>query len=210
MSQVQQLQAFLKERNVRYVNPDSSDYSEFRQQYILDTPSVPLGIARPQTAEDVARIVSYAVRENIEITVRSGGHELYGRCFAPGALAIDMRDIAFVEVDPTGTSATIGGGILSGSLATELAKKKLGAACGSIGSVGYVGWSTHGGEFLNWLLILMISVSSIKQVMGHLWEISASALIKFLGPRSLIMRGGLLRRMRACCGSFAEAEALWG
>ena len=146
MSKVQKLQEYLEECHIRYVNPSSPDYSDFRQQYILDTPAVPLGIARPQTAEDVTRIVSYAVTESIEITVRSGGHELYGRCFAHGALAIDMRDIAFVDVDPDGTSATIGGGILSGSLATELAKKKLATAYGSIGSVGYVGWSTHGGK----------------------------------------------------------------
>lgn len=146
MSKVQKLCEYLAECHIRYVKPSSPDYGEFRQQYILDTPAVPLGIARPQTAEDVARIVSYAVTESIEITVRSGGHDLYGRCFAQDALGIDMRDIAFVDVDSAGTSATIGGGILAGSLATELAKKNLATAYGSVPSVGYVGWSTHGGK----------------------------------------------------------------
>jgi FAD/FMN-containing dehydrogenase len=146
MSKAQKLQNFLEECHIRYVNPSSPDYGELRQQYILDTPAVPLAIARPQSAQDVTRIVSYAVAEGIEITVRSGGHDLYGRCFAQDALAIDMRDIAFVDVDPTGSSATIGGGILAGSLATELAKQKLATAYGSVPSVGYVGWSTHGGK----------------------------------------------------------------
>jgi FAD/FMN-containing dehydrogenase len=146
MSKVQKLQDFLEKCHIRYVNPSSPDYSALRQQYILDTPAVPLAIARPQSAQDVTRIVSYAVAESIEITVRSGGHDLYGRCFAQGALAIDMRDIAFVNVDPSGLSATIGGGILAGSLATELAKKKLATAYGSVPSVGYIGWSTHGGK----------------------------------------------------------------
>jgi FAD/FMN-containing dehydrogenase len=146
MSKIQKLQDFLEKCHVRYVSPSSPDYNELRQQYILDTPAVPLAIARPQSAQDVARIVSYAVAESIEITVRSGGHDLYGRCFVQDALAIDMRDIASVNVDPTGLSATIGGGILAGSLATELAKQKLTTAYGSVPSVGFVGWSTHGGK----------------------------------------------------------------
>ena len=146
MSRVQKLQAFLEEHHIRCVTPDSPDYGELRRQYISDTPAVPLGIARPKRAEDVARIVSYVVSESIDITVRSGGHEVHGRCFAQGALAIDMRDIAFVEIDADGTFATIGGGILSSSLATELTQKKLATAYGSIGSVGHVGWSTHGGK----------------------------------------------------------------
>ena len=147
MDKEQKLREYLEESHIRYVNPSSPDYGEFREQYILDIPTVPLGIARPQTAAEVARIVSYAVSENIEITVRSGGHDLHGRCFAQNALGIDMRDIAFVDVDPNGTSATIGGGTLTGFLATELAKKKLATAYGSIPYVGYVGWSTHGGKF---------------------------------------------------------------
>jgi FAD/FMN-containing dehydrogenase len=146
MSKIQKLQDYLQKCNIRYVNPSSSNYGEFRHLYILDTPAVPLAIARPQTAQDVASIVSYAVTESIDISVRSGGHDHYGRCFAQDALAIDMRDIAFVDVDPSGTCATIGGGILSGNLATELAKKKLATAFGSIPSVGYIGWSTHGGK----------------------------------------------------------------
>lgn len=147
MDKEQKLREYLERCHIRYVNPSSSNYDEFRKQYILDIPTVPLGIARPQTAEDVARIVSYAVSESIEVTVRSGGHDLHGRCFAEDALAIDMRDIAFVDVHTNGTSATIGGGILSGSLATELAKKKLATAYGSIPSVGYIGWAAHGGKF---------------------------------------------------------------
>ena len=147
MDKQQKLRDYLEECHIRYVNPSSPGYSELRHQYILDTPAVPFGIARPQTAEDVARIVSYAVSEGIEISVRSGGHDLYGRAFAQDALAIDMRDIAFVDIDPAGTSATIGGGILAGSVATELAKRNLATAYGSVPSVGYVGWSTHGGQF---------------------------------------------------------------
>lgn len=152
MGKVQKLQDFLRECHIRYVDPSSPDYGELRQQYILDTPAVPLAIARPQTAHDVAQLVSYAVAEKIEITVRSGGHDLYGRCFAQDALAIDMRDIAFVDVDPTGVSVTIGGGILAGSLAADLAGRKLATAYGSVPSVGYIGWATHGGKL--WISLL--------------------------------------------------------
>lgn len=172
MDQTQKLREYLEESHIRYVEPSSPDYGDFRQQYILDTPAVPLGIARPQTAEDVARIVSYAVSEGIEITVRSGGHDLYGRAFAQNALGIDMRDIAFVEVDSNGTSATIGGGTLAGSLARELAKRKLATAYGSVPSVGYVGWSTHGGRssvfFMKYLMKISAELIRLRTVCGKL------------------------------------------
>lgn len=46
-------------------------------------------------------------------------------------------------------SATIGGGVLAGHVAHELGLLGLAAAMGSVPSVGYVGWATHGryGQF---------------------------------------------------------------
>ena len=145
--QAQQLQQFLTASHIRHALPSSPNYASLRQQYILDTPATPLAIARPQSAEDVSLIVSHAVASGIAVTVRSGGHDLYGRCFSDDALAIDMRDIAFVEVDADEKCARIGGGILAGELAERLAERKLATAFGSVPSVGYVGWATHGGAF---------------------------------------------------------------
>ena len=145
-AQLQQLQQFLTTSQIPYAFPGFPEYKSLRQQYIQDTLATPLVITRPRSVEDVSVLVSYAVAANIAITVRSGGNDLYGRCFAEDALAIDMRDISYVEVSANKLSARIGGGILTGHLAEQLAKQKLATAFGSVPSVGYIGWATHGGE----------------------------------------------------------------
>ena len=131
--------------HVHYVTPTSPDYAELREAFIIDNPVVPIAIARSKSAEDVAALVQYAVTSDIEISVRTGGHDLWGRCFAHEALAIDMRDIAFVHVADDRCSAKIGGGTLTGELVATLTQHKLATATGNISSVGYVGWATHGG-----------------------------------------------------------------
>ncbi|KAH7136849.1 D-lactate dehydrogenase [Dactylonectria estremocensis] len=131
--------------HIIYATPTSENYEALREAYILDNPAVPLAIVRPQTADDVALLVSHAVAQGIEISVRSGGHDLFGRCFAQDALAIDMRDIDFVHVADDRCSATIGGGVIASHLAAELGRHKLATAFGSAPTVGWVGWAIHGG-----------------------------------------------------------------
>lgn len=147
MAKIQQLEEHLRNHlpHLRYATPTSISYAELREAFIIDNTAVPLAIVRPKTADDVAALIQYAVSAGIEVTVRTGGHDLYGRCFAQDALALDMRDIAFVHVTDDRSSVTLGGGILMGDLAMGLAAHKLATAMGSVSSVGYVGWSTHGG-----------------------------------------------------------------
>ncbi|CAK7205385.1 hypothetical protein SEUCBS139899_008155 [Sporothrix eucalyptigena] len=140
------LEALLHQHpHIQYASPLSSGYAELREAYILGTEAKPLTIIRPQNAEDVALLVSYAVAERIPLTVRGGGHDLFGRCFATGAIAIDMRDIRSVHITADKKTATIGGGILATDLAGELGRHKLATAVGSAPTVGWVGWATHGG-----------------------------------------------------------------
>ncbi|KAH7126003.1 D-lactate dehydrogenase [Dactylonectria macrodidyma] len=140
------LEGFLRQYpHIIYATPTSENYEALREAYILGNPTVPLAIVRPQTAKDVALLVSHAVAQGIEISVRSGGNDIFGRCFVQGALAIDMRDINFVRVADDCRSATIGGGIIASHLVSELGRYKLATAVGSAPMVGWIGWATHGG-----------------------------------------------------------------
>lgn len=147
MSKLQRLEDYLQKHHphIRYATPTSAEYEDLRKAYIIDNPAVPLAIVRPQSAEDAASLVRYAVSADIEINVRTGGHDPHGRCFVQDALAIDMRDIAFVRVADDKSSANIGGGVLTGDLIESLATHKLATALCTIPSVGFVGWATHGG-----------------------------------------------------------------
>lgn len=136
---------FAKHPHITYVTPSSPDYTSLRKIFARDQEAIPLAITRPKSAADVSLLVKFAVSNAIKFTIRTGGHNLSGAAFAQDALAIDMRDISYVNVSRDKKTAKIGGGILQFDLATALDEEGLVTPTGAVGSVGYVGWSTYGG-----------------------------------------------------------------
>jgi FAD/FMN-containing dehydrogenase len=109
MAKVLQLEEHLQRHlpHIHYATPTSSYHGELREAFSIDNTAVPLALARPKTADDVASLVHYAVSTGIEITVRTGGHDLYGRCFARADLALDMGHISFIHVAKDSSSAKL-------------------------------------------------------------------------------------------------------
>ncbi|CAI6100913.1 unnamed protein product [Clonostachys chloroleuca] len=105
----------------------------------------PLGIAIPTNAQQVAGIVRWAVKNEVDFTVRTGGNDFYGRNAADGALIIDMRDIKFINVADDKTTATLGGGVIAKDMLLKFDEHNLTAPLGNSLEIGYVGWSTIGG-----------------------------------------------------------------
>ena len=105
----------------------------------------PLAIAIPKNAEQVSDVVRWAVKNDIDFTVRSGGNDFYGRCVVDGGLMIDMRDINFIDVAADKKTATIGGGVITKDLILALEAEGLMAPVANTWIVGYVGWATLGG-----------------------------------------------------------------
>src|SRR5215207_7451531 len=59
----------------------------------------PSAIARCRSAEDVAAVVRAARREGIDLTVRSGGHGVFGTAVVEGAVCIDLRYMKGIDID---------------------------------------------------------------------------------------------------------------
>jgi FAD/FMN-containing dehydrogenase len=76
-TRLQLLESFLAKElpDLKYATPSSPEYAEWRHIYIQSNKATPLMITRPQTAEDVAKLVKYIVDNGIEFTIRGGGHE---------------------------------------------------------------------------------------------------------------------------------------
>jgi FAD/FMN-containing dehydrogenase len=132
-------------QDIPWIETSSSEYESKRKTYNLDNPATPYAIASPRNARDVAALVRYSIDSGIPFTVRSGGHDLFGRSVAQSALCIDMRAIDFVEIAPDKKSARVGGGILFGKLIQELTLENLTTPFAAVPSIGYVGWASLGG-----------------------------------------------------------------
>jgi FAD/FMN-containing dehydrogenase len=125
--------------------PSCSGYQAMRSIYNLNVNSVPLAIIRPLVVTEITTIVRYATKNAIPLSVRVGGHDMFGRCMPHQGLVIDLRDINHCKVLDDESAAIIGGGIIQSDLIEQLAKTGRTTPFASAPSVGYVGWATLGG-----------------------------------------------------------------
>ncbi|KAL2842916.1 FAD-binding domain-containing protein [Aspergillus pseudoustus] len=140
------LEIFLNNQpTIKYVPPSAPEFHSFRNVWNSSHAGVPLAIVQPQSASDVAALIKFAKNRSLHFTLRSGGHNLQGRSVVDNALLIDLRALNTVTIAPDRQSATVGGGILQGDLATKLWEAGLATPTGAVPSVGYAGWATYGG-----------------------------------------------------------------
>lgn len=105
----------------------------------------PLVCTRPRTEQEVAQLVQFCTEESIPFSVRSGGHDFFGRSLLHGAILVDMRAMDSVVVEPDRASARVGGGVIAGTLQEALGSLGLFTPTGQAKSVGYVSWACGGG-----------------------------------------------------------------
>lgn len=107
----------------------------------------PAAIIRAKTEEHVTAAVKVARESGLKLGIRSGGNEFGGRNLVgtDKGFLLDMRSMNTVTVAQDKKSATVGGGILIGQLAPELADQGLFTPIGWHPVVGYAGWAMGGG-----------------------------------------------------------------
>ena len=78
-SKLGKLEAFLSGYpDIVLSKPDSDSFASLKETYIIDNPAIPLGIVRPQSAEDVAGLVRFCTEHDTQFVVRSGGNQIFG------------------------------------------------------------------------------------------------------------------------------------
>lgn len=102
--------------------------------------------AHPRDVAEVAAAVRRAGAEGRAIAVRAGGHGHWTP--EPGALTIDLRALASVEVE--GARVRIGGGALWHEVAEQLAPHGLAISSGDTATVGVGGLTLGGG--VGWMV----------------------------------------------------------
>lgn len=139
-------------RNLRRLMPGLSIYTE-GSSYYQDCLKLynhalseqPLVCVRPRTEPEVSQLIQLCTADAIPFSVRSGGHDFFGRSLIHEGILIDMRAMDSIMVEPDRASARVGGGVIAGALQEKLDSYGLFTPTGQAKTVGYVSWACGGG-----------------------------------------------------------------
>jgi FAD/FMN-containing dehydrogenase len=131
------------------MSPGHRDYDTARSLWngaIDHRPAVVAGCLR---ASDVAEALRFARDQELEVSVRGGGHSFSGASVCDAGLMIDLSRMNGVSVDPAARRARCGGGTTWAALDAATQEHGLATPGGTISHTG-VGGLTLGGGF-GWL-----------------------------------------------------------
>src|SRR4051794_26508369 len=129
--------------------PGDPGYDEARSVWNGQIDRRPAVIARCISAQDVANSLAFGWEQQLEISVRGGGHNFAGLAVVDGGLMIDLSRMNGVTVDAAGRRARAGGGATWADLDAATQAHGLAVTGGVISHTG-VGGLTLGGGF-GWL-----------------------------------------------------------
>jgi len=135
----------------KVITPDDPTYEEARRVWNGLIDRRPALIARPKTAEEVARSIMYARAEGLPLGVRCGGHSVPGHSSVDGGLVIDLSShVSHVLVDGATGHVRVGGGALLGALDRATQQHGLVVPSGHVSHTGVGGLTLGGGT--GWLM----------------------------------------------------------
>ena len=67
---------------------------------------IPAAVLRPQSAQDVLKVLQYANERSLKVAIRGDGHSQYGQTQAAGGIVIDSRTLRTVQ-PPAGSSIDV-------------------------------------------------------------------------------------------------------
>lgn len=132
------------------VLPDDASYATARRVWNAAIDRRPAGIAVCADAEDVVFALRTAVEQEMQITIRGGGHNVAGRSVADGALVVDLSGLRRVTINASEGIASVEGGALWHDVDIEAARFGLATTGGLVSSTGVGGFTLGGGT--GWLM----------------------------------------------------------
>ncbi len=132
------------------VVPGDDDWDAARLAWNLAIDQHPALVALPESAADVAAVVSYAAENELRVAMQGTGHGAGARGGElAGAILVKTERMRRIEIDPVSRTARVEAGVLWAEVAEAAGQYGLAALAGSSPDVGVVGYTLGGG--LSWL-----------------------------------------------------------
>lgn len=137
------------ELTVDAIRPGDDEFAAAARVLFAD--GDPAMVVRPRDPDEVAAAIAYAVRHELAISVRSGGHSLLGYGTNDGGMVLDMRHFDRIEVlDRQRRIVRIGGGATWGQVSAALDPYGWSITAGDTREVGVGGLTLGGG--IGWMV----------------------------------------------------------
>jgi len=105
----------------------------------------PAAVIRAASTEDVVRTVNFARDNELELSIRGGGHNIAGLSLSDGGLTLDMSHLRTVDVDPQTKIARVAAGCTLGDVDRATQEHALAATLGFVSATGVAGLTLGGG-----------------------------------------------------------------
>ncbi len=129
----------------KVTSPGEPDYAEASKDYNGRFSSQPNCVVYCQSESDVAETVKWARKQNLPVSLRSGGHSYEGFSIADGGIVIDVSKMTGIKVNPSKKVAQVESGATLMLLYETLWQKRLVVPGGSCATVGVAGLALGGG-----------------------------------------------------------------
>lgn len=138
-------------RNVKgqVVLPDDPTYDEVREIWNAMIDRRPAVIVQCANADDVSQCIRFARQNDIEISIRGGGHNIAGNALCNNGMLIDLSTMKNVNVDPQKRRAYVEPGALLADFDQVAQAHGLATPVGINSTTGIAGLTLGGG--FGWL-----------------------------------------------------------
>lgn len=126
------------------IGPADAAYDGARRVWLRGIDRRPAAVVRVADAADVARVVSMAAEEGVELAVRSGGHSFCGYGTSEGGWVLDLSTMNALEI-VDGRTAWAETGLTAGEYTAAVGAHGLATPLGDSPTVGLSGLTLGGG-----------------------------------------------------------------
>jgi FAD/FMN-containing dehydrogenase len=125
--------------------PDDDGFADATQLWNGMITKRPAVVVRPQRTEDVVRAVNFARDNELELSIKGGGHNIAGLALSDGGMTLDMSGMRSVDVDAEARLARVGPGCTLGDVDRATQEHGLATALGFVSLTGVAGLTVGGG-----------------------------------------------------------------
>jgi FAD/FMN-containing dehydrogenase len=125
--------------------PVDDDFAEATQLWNAMIDKRPAVVIRPRRTTDVVDAVNFVRGNELEVSIKGGGHNIAGLALSDGGVTLDMSGMRDVHVDPGARLARVGAGCTLADVDQQTQQHGLATTLGFVSATGVAGLTLGGG-----------------------------------------------------------------